>query len=270
MESIDIGIPCTNNTEKYVRFLIDNINSTKSSKLDIKIFIGVNSKNIDLEFLENIKKQFKNIEIIVNKKIKNKPPSSLNHGECINMILENFKSRYGMILDADVAFLLKGWDIKLTSFIKNDTVIIGSEYGLDDSKYMKNPNVITCLFDNEIIKKIGINFLPGNKKLVINNENSKIYERQIGDKIFLDTGSEIPEKLHKFNYKSKYLQLFSHRINSTKKSIKFLDENIKGEEFHLEGEPIFTHLGRSSIRDFDKNIDCINWRNAIKKWLEKI
>ena len=136
MLSIDIGIPCTNNTEKYVKFLIENINSTISSKYNINIFIGINSKGINIEFLNKLKKDFNNIELVINKNIKYKPPSSLNHGECINLIIKNFHSKFGMIIDSDIAFLMKEWDIKLTKYIKNKTVIIGSEYGIDDIKIL--------------------------------------------------------------------------------------------------------------------------------------
>ena len=274
METIDIGIPCAPNTEKYIKFLIESIIKTKSNHYIINFLIGINSDNVDINYLQNLKNIYEDIKIIKNNCNVYKSGSSSNHGESINFIINNFSGKFGMIIDADVAFLSKNWDLTLTSFINNEVIIIGSEYGLDDFKYMGNPNIITCLFDTKIIKSLDINFLPkfrnNIKKFKVDNNTQDIYKRKVGEQIILDTGFEIPLKLYQSKYNGKAINLLSHRIKSTKSKIKFLKEDVRGEEFQIHGTPIFTHLGRATTRDFDTNEECKKWRNCVNKWLKQI
>ena len=44
---------------------------------------------------------------------------------------------------------------------------------------------------------------------------------------------------------------------------------MRGDEYQLEGEPIFTHLGRSTSRDFDTSPEAQVWKKAGLNWLNK-
>ena len=114
------------------------------------------------------------------------------------------------------------------------------------------------------IDNLNSRFKNGN----ITEENYEIYGRDIGDKIFLDTSCEIPLRLHQAGLSGVALPLISPRIDKAK--IKFMTEAMRGEEHHLNGVPIFTHLGRSLSRHFELNPEAVLWRNRVNEWLKNI
>jgi len=42
---------------------------------------------------------------------------------------------------------------------------------------------------------------------------------------------------------------------------------MRGEEYQLNGEPLYTHIGRSSSRDFDTNPIVKKWVATVKDWI---
>ena len=196
------------------------------------------------------------------------PGTGTGHGTCLNAIFEQMDSKYGMMIDSDTAFLCKGWDKKLISLLDEKTVIVGTEYGADQNKYMNNPNCIMCIFLVDKLKEIGLSWKPKNCHIEITEENYKIYGRNIGDKIFLDTSCEIPLRLHQAGLLGIALPLISPRIDKSK--IKFMTENMRGDEHHLNGIPTFTHLGRGLLRHFQLNSEVILWKNRVNEWLKNL
>ena len=265
---IQIGIPCGKNSEKYTKFLVDSINKTKSTECEIEFIIGVNQKGVNLDLLNELLISTKNKKIVKSEG-KHSGGVSQGHGLCADMILNNMDSGYGMLVDADAAFLLKNWDKKITPHINNKTICLGTEYGIDDKKYMKNPNAIAILFDVDVYKSINFTWQGELKHIIIDKTNAHIYNRDIGEKIFLDTGSRLPKFLHDNGYNGKYLELLSPRISETKYKMKFLSDGMRGDEYQLKGEPIFTHLGRSTSRDFDTSPEAQVWKKAVLNWLNK-
>ena len=62
------------------------------------------------------------------------------------------------------------------------------------------------------------------------------------------------------------LPLNSPRIDKTK--VKFMTEDMRGEEYQLDGVPILTHLGRGLIRDFAKNTETVLWKENVEDWIK--
>lgn len=262
-ERIQIGIACGKNCEHYVNFLIETALQTAAHPERIDFLLGINKKEINKELLLK-NNNICNIKIIDTF---SDTSGSRGHGYSLNKLLQEMEEKYGMFVDCDVAFLLKDWDIKATSYIRNDVVCFGTEYGKDSKKYMKNPNVIAMLFDAEKFKQRGFTSTPDMKYITIDETNTDIYHKEVGQEIFLDTGCHIPKFLHDHGYKGKYLELLSPRIPETKSKLKFLLENMTGDEHQLNGNPIFTHVGRSSSRSFTEDPIIIAWRKRVKEWL---
>jgi len=78
----------------------------------------------------------------------------------------------------------------------------------------------------------------------------------------------LPKKLMDNGYTSEYLELLSPRISNSKHKLKFLLEEMRGDEYQLDNEPIFTHLGRSVSRNFDTNPLTSIWKNRVIEWLQ--
>jgi len=270
---IQIGIACGENCEHYVNFLVDSIRSTSSGDYDIKFIFGVNRKCVDIKELIRVNDDFK-IEVVYAIE-ENTIPSSGGHGRTLNVILQSMNSEYGMFVDCDCAFLKKNWDSILIDLLDDKVVIVGSEY--DGLKYMKFPNIVGCIFKTSILKDLGVSLLPLNPSdppkglITIDEKNSSIYSRQIGERIMLDVGWQMCYKLKVNGYDGLHL-LFVRTQNQqgTVKcdySSKFIVGNMRGEEYQLDGEPIFTHIGRSSSRDFMRDEIIIKWCDRTKEWL---
>lgn len=268
MKKIQIGIPCGKNSEKYTRFLMDSINKTKSGENEIEFIVGMNQAGADLNLLNTLIEPIDKVKVVTSEN-QHSGAISEGHGKCADMIMKNMTSKHGMIVDADVAFLMKDWDIKLLPQITDKNIIIGTEYGRDDNHYWKNANVIVCLFDVNKLKETGFSWKGELEHITIDENTTNIYNRNIGEKVFLDVGSTLPKTLIDNGYTSEYLELLSPRISGSKHKLKFLLEEMRGDEYQLNGAPIFTHLGRSTSRCFDRNPDAQLWKKKILEWLSK-
>lgn len=271
-KTIQIGIPCGTNSELFTKFLIESIEKTASEEHNIELLLGINMYGVDEKFLEEIETKY-------SKKIfhgglvhpsythtgKVAGGSSIHHGEILNRLFHEMNSEYGMVIDCDTAFLCKDWDKKLVSLLDDKTIIIGTEYGCDDKKFMKNPNAIMSLFLVDKLKETDLSWIPAHEYIQINEQNCKIYNRDIGDEIFLDTASQVPERLHEAGLKGIALPLVSPRIDIG--DIKFMKQGMRGEEYQLEGTPILTHLGRALTRGSQEEA-VILWKNRVKEWLQ--
>jgi len=263
-DKIQIGVACGDNCEHYVNFLINSIMKSSINAERIEFILGINKKSVNVELLKRNDVATKMIKCFSN------GITSLEHGKCLDSIFGNMDSKYGMFVDCDVAFLYKGWDVLFESMINENTVIIGPEY--DGNKYMNFPNIVGCFFLTDVLKELKISLKP-DKTIKIDKHNALIYNRKIGDEIFLDVGWELCYKLRKSGYSGIALPL-ARTMNSsgsvvTSVSPKFIQSDMRGEEYQLNGNPILTHVGRSSTRDFNTDPIVIRWRSEVEKWLAK-
>ena len=280
--TIQIGIACGYNCEKYIDFLIFSILKTYSKEINLEFLLGINNNVVNVNFLENIfiKNNLKYKTIKFDLKNNTSIPSSYNHGLCLNEIFKHMDKKYGMFIDCDVVVLEKNWDKKLLKMFTDNVAIIGSEY--DGRHYKGFPNVIFCLFKTEILKKCNINFLPiihgmpnyneiKRKNIIQENDKYlKYYDYGEWGEMILDVGWELPVKLLKNNYTGIKMNLVTPRKKETIKKIKFLlpIETMRGDEFQLNNVTYCCHVGRSSSRSFDCEI-IKKWRNRTLEWLNK-
>ena len=262
MEKIQIGIPCGRNCEKYVELLLETIKKTVSN-LE---FIEINDTCVNKLFLADLMKDFSHFKIIEDVSGEG---HSVGHAYCLNSLLENMDSKFGMFIDCDVAMLKKNWDTELRQLLNEKNVVLGSEY--DGEKYSNFPNVVFCIFRVDILKKLKLSFSsPGDNGkpiyITIDKKNKDIFGGSIGSKILLDTGWELPYKLKTAGYSGTPLNLVSPRHKSTHCNMKFMKKDMRGEEYQLGGVPICTHVGRSYTRPFGDPI-VVKWRKRVAEWL---
>ncbi len=261
LEKIQIGIPCGRNSESYVSFLVNSIEKTISDKTDYEFILGVNQQGVDLEFLRKIPNS------IIVREIHDKD-SSVGHGMCLDLIFRNMNTKYGVLVDSDVAFLAQDWDQKLLSELDDKTIMIGSEYHPTDGKIVDFPNVITCMFDVEVFKSLKVFFKPSTKTIFSNEKNHQYHGTKIGQKVYMDTGCHIPETIGPAGYSWKTLKIVSPRYSDRTSHMKFMKEGIRGEEYQLHGIPICTHIGRSLSRSFEKDPIVEKWKKRVGEWLD--
>ena len=83
----------------------------------------------------------------------------------------------------------------------------------------------------------------------------------------MDMGCDMIESLITRGYETKVLDIASPRYSETHKDLKVLDLNQRGEEYHLNGVAISTHLGRSLTRNFNNDPIVSNWTKKVEEWL---
>jgi len=263
MHKIQIGIACGHNCESYINFLMDTIKKTVSDLDNIEFLLGINKPTVNRELLYKNKDVF-NIKII---DALSKHHGSLGHGYCLDKLLEHMDSKYGMFVDCDVAFLEKDWDKKLKKHLKDNIVVIGADTDPKHNHYKNFPFTIMVMFLTDIIKEQKISFMPEHKYICLDEKNCHLFNEKPDVTIHLDTAWQLPYKLKSANYDGKALPMISPRLD--KEKIIFMTEDMRGEEHHLDGIPIFTHVGRSSSRNFLKDPVVIKWRQRVIEWFDE-
>ena len=105
------------------------------------------------------------------------------------------------------------------------------------------------LFNTKIFKSLDISFKPSSPPR--------------------DVGWEMPVKIKAAGYDGIPLDLISPRQEKTQSLMKFMTEDMRGEEYQLNGIPICTHVGRSSSRDFNDPI-VKKWATRVNQWVDQI
>lgn len=256
MKQIQVCIALSRNAARYLDFLISTLRET--SDIDkFQFLLGINHgvSRVDIEDVVNKHA----IDALIVDANPGDGYGSANHGASLDMIFSHVTSEYCIMADVDIAFTYKGWCEKFIERLVGDCVIIGTEY--DGPKYLGFPNVICAMFKSAVVKSLGISFKPEGNYLQIDEMNAEIYGRSPGDSILLDTGSELPKKLKAAGYSGHPLRLF--RSSSDEAVIV---KGIRGEEYHLDGIPVLTHIGRSYTREFGKHLDALAWENAVRQF----
>jgi hypothetical protein len=263
-QKIQIGIPCGPNSELFANFLIRSIEKTISNEFDYSFIIGINKNGVNrAKIVENFDiKKFHFVEETSSEQ------SSLGHAHCLNLILKNMDSKWGFLIDSDVALLAKDWDKILISQLNNKVIMIGSQYHHSDGKMINRPNVITCAIDVEVFHQLKIDFTPSLKHIEANDYLSNIYGVRKGSKFFLDTGCEIIEAIIKSGYGTEVMNIVSPRYSDTHQNLRLLKLGERGEEYHFNEMPISTHIGRSLTRNFNEDHVVVSWKNRVSEWLD--
>jgi hypothetical protein len=261
LSKLQIGIPCGPNGENYAAFLIATIEETISRKNDYEYIIGINQKGVNKEIFQNIL----NLKVVEEYK---GYPHVKGHGHCLDLLLCNMNSKYGMFVDSDVAFLKKDWDIDLISKINGKTIIVGSEYHPTDGKIVDFPNPITSLFDVEKIKSLNLSFIPKLEKITANEDDCEYYGVKPGQTVFLDTGCHVAKDIKQAGYQGYTMKIVTPRYEDRIGQINFMKIGMRGEEYQLDGIPICTHIGRALTRNFNYDPIVNEWKNRVVEWIK--
>jgi len=267
---IQVGIPCSNNCEDYVSFLLSSIVKTvNKERLGVfEIVLAIDDK-VDIRKIDKIIKNNSKLGLDIVKLINNKK-MSYPEGHCINLdiLYKNFTSKYCIFADCDIAFLKKDWDKILIEAIEKDKKIIaiGSEYSR--GKYQNFPNVIFSFCKTKELKSLNIDFAKKIKKIKASKKDCVYFGVEEGEEIFLDTAWDFCYQSKKSGYKGKVLKIVSPRLENTKNQMKFMESGMNGEEFQFENTPILTHVGRSSSRSFNSDV-VKKWSNRVNTWIDK-
>jgi hypothetical protein len=256
MTKLDVGIACGNNSDFYVRFLLDNMRRTMTVS-DVRVILCINNyEQFDLTALEawpgTIEYHYLKTDTV---------PGSEGHGMALNFLLSKMTAEFGMFVDCDIGFLAKGWDEwMLSQLVQGKIEVVGTEY-TNASKYRGFPNTIVCAFHTKFLQETKIDFRPlleprTSEYIVQTEAESHAWGTPVGQRILLDCGYQLPQKVR--------------GAGADGLPIRYAGTGYLGvgQEHHVNGQPFLTHLKGSSVKD--KNDAGANlWMQRIQAWLQQ-
>ena len=260
--------------------------ANKSIKSDIDFFsvIGKNGKMCS-SFLYQLIMKLRSKEYSISFKAmmssRNPPPewevqefipklahTSLNHTTGVNTIKEHVNSEYLIVSDVDMAPLCQDWDKKIINRMCELGVdIFGVDHWSSTRTYAGFPIVTFFIVQTKVFLKTNCDFRPvyqlyPNKRgmgcnlmVIKNEEQSKIYQRPIGFELLQDSGWQMPKTFKELGYTGAVLE----QIENPRSIIREV-----GQMWHIDGEPILAHLGKSTKRRQGR---IYKWHNAIRNYL---
>ncbi|MFW9871686.1 MAG: glycosyltransferase [Candidatus Thorarchaeota archaeon] len=272
-------------------------------KIDLFTFLGPNSADY-AEYLKYTGEKFLSGEYKINWKCVNsvgcnRMPKgfkvvssskktehpSMNHGVALNTALKYIESDYVIFLDADIAFLYKGWDEVIVDEL-NRHHCFGGSFGNWLKKFRNFPSVYFFAFRSNILNEVKLDFTPKLEKKSktgkiiickrILTEDESSYFKMPPSKNFIrcDTGWEIPflikEKEFSFN------SMPSYNMFHKNSKLPFEDEKHKDlclvhpkhmSEWHYGKELFASH--RHASRAFPLNSELGNaWKRKVDLFIK--
>jgi|15BtaG_2_1085339.scaffolds.fasta_scaffold08075_3 hypothetical protein len=297
---IQVGIPCFSyegDCENYIDFAIQSMIMTAKNPEDIEFVVGLNGGKININKMKRMKNKcfgIKFIDVIEEsgkkERIGDAPhktehtEDSLNHGEVLDILFEHFDSFYGMWIDADIAFISRGWDEKLKNELNEKCPIVGMTYPKNRNRYENFPTIMTCMFITNTLKDLGISFstthMGGSRERPVTEEESKWFNLPVGSSVNMDTGEMLPliqkegytgkciHSVHLFQ-KDGELQFLDDDIDVARRTSGIKNGNGKVCEAQMNGEVIFTHLSESRYRKYNEDSLSKVWLKKIQTWLKE-
>lgn len=251
---IDIVMACGPKSEQYTPFVIDNMLST-ATQHELSFILPTHRCNLD--FLKN----HPNVKSIIQMPddIKDSQHSASHaHARSVNTSVKLIESELAMIMDYDIAFLTRGWDVWMVNMFNDQQIgIVGTEY-LDSMrgarKYLNYPTVILSMIRTRLLTDHKIDFNPRHNPVCISTkEDSLAYGRSIGATVQPDSGFELATKLRPAGVKAM--------------TLKYIHEGgalPMGQNF-CEGPVLANHMKSGSIQT-QETIDT--WKNLVSSYVK--
>lgn len=297
LPDIFVGIPCAPNCERFAALVIDTARRTATEPQRLVFHLAVPNEASESAYGALAETTG---AIIHPVSLNDLPPikirNSIAHCRGLQVLLDAMDTKFGMFCDNDIAFLRKGWDIKLTELLSGEKIIVGSTYpntplthiaieNRPDNpkvlKYQNFPNVIACLFKVDALKSTGFNFNSLEKILRKNDFKPVLLDQEDALRSagldssciwMLDTGFDLPLKVRRAGFEAVNLEfvesgeglVFDGPLLKRLTDGTVFDES--SEEYQLDDIPFFTHFGKASRRSFHSE-EARLWIGAVERWL---
>lgn len=182
------------------------------------------------------------------------------HGAALNHILSHVDTEWMAIADPDTSVLAPAWDRTCRNELADACIAIGTPYDHRGvvCRYQNFPNAVLLFLRTDPLRRMRVNWHPDPQWL---RKSKRWICRQLGKPLDddHDVGWRLPKAFAKHGYRAKTFTF----LKCTDPESVVLAPDARGDEFHWNGKPIFTHQGRSWTREFD--VDPIS-----RAWLDKV
>ncbi len=287
LDRLDVGVSCGRESERYFEFFAKTALAL-SARPDILRFVVAVNNGADRKFFEDLSNRFP-IEIVepllpaaddpsIRALTGNIGARSYMHGLVLNAMAASFRSDYAVIADCDIAMVRKGWDELLFSKLTGDVVMVGSGYPRENAaqnisaKYRNFPNVTFCLLRAAKLREFAINFLPAGN-VTLDAALAKNLGRKKGETVYLDVGAQLPVKFRAAGLRGVVMNLiwpdeYAAKVVKARRNWNGMPHLWWPHEFHLDGNVVCTHLGKSELRQFATDPLALEWQGDIRHYLQ--
>ena len=280
MDKIDICIPYIGSGIEYLRYQFKNFFSLAESPENINFILACHTEE-DKALAETLPYKDKIKEVIVTPRWESTNPwvASANHSKSINALVSASTAEYTLLADYDIYFLKKNWDTYLLNeLIQKGNNLTGVEYARMNYqfkfekklswlsnvkllKYQQMPNATLMFFgkrfksclDNKLTtfdSYLENNGLPF--EFVVTKERARINNMELGDMLWLDSCSEIPEIISRNALKYSSFRLSIEDANAF---FGYNSFSLLHSEIYLnhENEPLLAHFKKGSAKTKSKD-----------------
>ena len=277
--NLNIGIPVGPGALKYAELAIETSMETASDK-GIIYYLCLDPKINNDDSKNFFKQKFNDSVVFVEPPFipNNAKSGGPRHGPLLDELSKNINSKYICLHDSDIAFLKRGWDDYMLSFLKDNYSVCGMESQLHDG-WRDFPTSMLFVYEKKVFTDLDIKFSKTHFShksnwlekypeagvsdkigyVNITEENKHIWKREIGSRVYLETGFEMVPAL----------LLNGLRGHAFKCELKNKNDEKKETQWYLddEGEYIATHMTRSRHRSFNSSPGSTEWLSSVRKIL---
>ena len=265
-KTIDVAVACGTNSESYAEFLIWSMSQT-SDISKFRFLFGINHDDVDVDVLEKLCNEA-NVEVFDARS--GLGYCSRSHGLTLDKIFERVTSEISMVCDVDVAFIEPGWDALYMEKLDEGHVAVGPEYARTyhlrggHHKHLGFPNLLATMIKTQLFKDKNVSFLP-DSDITLDETNAHLYGLDPGTILRRDTGWELSPKLRQDGDHGYAMKMLSY--GDAESQLLVGEQQLNGNEFHMNSIPILTHMGRSSIRKLGVHPAAVLWETKVREWI---
>jgi len=279
MKSLVCGMPVGPDEERGIKFAINCIDlslKTSSSQVSTKwklILDPLIDNDVNRQRFINL---FGDRVSFVSLSAKNTVKRSNNkcgdiHGSLLDALVESSDSEYFCIHDSDIVFLKKCWNEYLVQLFESnsDLIAIGPESPLSDG-WRKVPTSMILAFRTNEFRELGIVLnkstsslrkfpsagISRNETVTVDRNNQKYWNRDIGTRVYLETGYELVPAL-----------VDSGKSWITLKTV--MGENNTQWYYDLDNKLFASHMTGSFVRSWNSNVRKI-WSERIEREINEL
>jgi hypothetical protein len=190
------------------------------------------------------------------------------HGHALNALLERVQTEWVLIADPDICVLCPGWDTLCKRAAHHRCVAVGASNDptWGNAKVQNFPWVYFFFARTKCLREMHIDWRPLPE-----------WQRHLRTRMLKwvprwavpwlldngDTGCKIPDQFKRYRYTA---AAFVYR-HHTEPECVVMAPDVRADEYHWQGTPIVTHLGKASLRPFNEHPIAQAWVTRLTKYL---